>query len=86
MLWKQVDKGRAVGEGNWREGSHAAQVIDFDEWIGEIAAASRRRERGYQGKDVELERMVKKSSSCREILDGAVAVLCAECAAGIVRT
>jgi hypothetical protein len=43
--WKQVDKGRAVGEGDRREGSHVTHIVDLDEWIWEIVAASRGSER-----------------------------------------
>lgn len=41
MLWEEVDKGRAVGEGDRGKGSHVAQVVDLDEGIGEIVATSR---------------------------------------------
>lgn len=41
MLWKQVDKGRAVREGDGGKGSHVAQVVDLDEGIWELVTASR---------------------------------------------
>ena len=63
MHWKQVDKGRAVGERDRRERSHVAQVVDLDERIEEIVATSKRSEKEgerEEEKDLELDPMVKK--------------------------
>ena len=49
MLWKQVDEGRAVGEGNRREGFHVAQVVDLDEGIWNIMATPGNGEQEREG-------------------------------------
>lgn len=63
LFWKQIDKGRAIGKGDRREGPHVAEVVDLDEGIGEIVTASGQGERERvreEGTDLGLEPMVKK--------------------------
>ena len=63
MFWKQVDKCRAVGEGDGRKGSHVAEIVDFYERIGEFVTASRRGEWDRWAREeryLELQPMVKK--------------------------